>query len=100
MVAYICKNGHNKGRIFWRCPFWKSEETCDLFIWDEDLVGEDVNGVEHVENYKQKELETIELLRELYEGSKKKNMKLQEKSRSEAWAGKIKLFCFVVSFIK
>lgn len=99
MVSYVCKNGRNKGRLFWRCPFWQSEETCDLFIWDEDLVTEDLTVVEEVENYRMKELETVELLRELYEGSKKKNMKMQDKLRAEAWAGKIKLICFVVSLM-
>lgn len=26
-----------KKDFFWRCPFWMSDETCDLFIWYEDL---------------------------------------------------------------
>lgn len=49
MVSYICMNGRNKGMLFWRYLFWKSDDTCDLFIWDEDLVEKDVNGVEKVD---------------------------------------------------
>ena len=37
MVSYQCRNGPNKGRLFWRCPNWSSSETCNLFIWDEDI---------------------------------------------------------------
>lgn len=79
---------YNKGKLFWRCPFWQSEDTCDLFIWDEDLVVKVVNGIEEVDVNKLKDLEIVELLRELYEGLKKKNMKLHSKLKSEAYAGK------------
>ncbi|XP_058735633.1 uncharacterized protein LOC131607640 [Vicia villosa] len=99
MVSYICKNGRNKGRLFWRCPFWQSGDTCDLFIWDEDMVEDYGVGVESVDVNKLKELETVELMREMYQASKKKNMKLQAKLKSEALARKIKMMLLLVSLM-
>src|SRR3954471_13505815 len=37
MTSYRCKNDRNRGRLFWRCPFWQSDETCNLFEWDDDM---------------------------------------------------------------
>lgn len=77
IVSYYYKNGHNKRRLFWRCPFWHGDDTFDLFIWDEDFFeAKDVNGVWNVNGNKLKDLEDVKLLRELYEASKKKNNKL------------------------
>lgn len=38
MISYHCKNGRNKGRIFGICMFWQNEETCNLFIQDDDIA--------------------------------------------------------------
>lgn len=45
------------------------------------------------------ELEEIEVLKELYEFSKKKNKKLQKTLNLESFAGKLKLICFIFSFM-
>ena len=38
MISYHCKNGRNKGRSFGICMFWQNEETCNLFIQDDDIA--------------------------------------------------------------
>ncbi|WJX65968.1 hypothetical protein P8452_50573 [Trifolium repens] len=38
MVMYIAGTRKNYGRRFWRCPRWQTRPTCDMFVWDDDLV--------------------------------------------------------------
>lgn len=57
------------------------------------VEAEDVNGVGDVDVNKLKDLEVVEIFRELNEASKKKN------KRSEAYAVKIKFLYFVVSLM-
>lgn len=41
-----------------RCPFWKGDDTCDLFLWDEDFDKvEDVNGVGNIDGNRLNDLE-------------------------------------------
>lgn len=71
IISYQCKKGPNKGTIFWRCPFWMGDDTCDLFIWDEDMVAKYGNKGESNMN------EVVGNLKELYEDVKKKNKSLK-----------------------
>ena len=96
MVSYQCKKGQNKGRLFWRCPFWRSNETCNLFIWDEDM-GE--KGENEDESIMKSELEVVGYLKVMYEDSKKKNKNLKNKLKSERFSGNFKMLCFLVSFM-
>ena len=96
MVSYQCKKGQNQGRLFWRCPFWRSEETCNLFIWDEDMVAK--SGNEDGSMMKS-EMEAMGYLKVMYEDSKKKNKTLKSKLKSEKFYGNLKMLCFVISFM-
>lgn len=67
---------------------------------DEDIgQGKDVYDVVNEDGSKMKELKVVEVMKKLYESSKKKNKKLQKKLNSEAFAGKLKLIYFVFSFM-
>src|SRR3954462_10501928 len=100
MTSYYCKNGPNKGRLFWRCLFWQGDETCNLFIWDDDIAQR--TGVHEMSDHESKMKEvsiSLETMRELYEISQKKNKKLKVKIKSDVVYGKMKTWCIVVSVI-
>lgn len=67
--------------MFWRCPFWQNEETCNLFIWDGDIAqGKDYYECVDEEWSKDesnvREMQVVESLKELYESPMKKNKRL------------------------
>ncbi|CAL5197604.1 unnamed protein product [Lathyrus oleraceus] len=100
MVSFHCKNGANKGRLFWRCPYWQIHETCNLVILNEDLEeGKDVEEAVNEDGKKTKDLEAVEIWKEFYETSNKKNKKLEKNLKSEEFAGKWKLILIVFSFM-
>ena len=78
-----------KEGFFWRCPFWRSDETCNLFIWDEDM--REKMGNEDESSMKS-ELEAVGYLKVMYEDSKKKNKNLKNKLKSERFSGNLKLY--------
>ncbi|KAJ1438721.1 Zinc finger, GRF-type [Sesbania bispinosa] len=32
------KSVRNSGKMFWRCPNWATENTCNFFRWADDVV--------------------------------------------------------------
>ena len=75
MVSYRCKKGLNKGRLFWRCPFWGSEGTCNLFVWDDDMRED--------ESLIKSGFEEVGYMKVMYKDSKKKTKNLKNKLMSE-----------------
>ncbi|XP_058769370.1 uncharacterized protein LOC131643236 [Vicia villosa] len=103
MVSYRCKNGRNRGRLFWRCPLWQSDETCNLFEWD-DEIGSGHDAIEADEEWtndatKIREMQTFGTLKELYEQEVKKNVEMEMKLGSDGLCGKMKTVCLIVSLI-
>lgn len=104
MITYHCKNGCNKGRLFWRCPFWQIKETYNLFIWDDDMaqtndIIESVAEEWRNDESKMREMQAVKTLNELYESSMKKNVKLHIQMKLDAFSGNLKSICFVLSFM-
>ncbi|WJX90013.1 hypothetical protein P8452_71956 [Trifolium repens] len=64
LMMYCCTKGENKGRLFWRCPYWKSPSTCNFFIWDEFMAdeSEDITGNEIDEPYTNKDVMSVNLV--------------------------------------
>ena len=97
VVMVVCfRTNARRGKInegfFWRCPFWRSYETCNLFIWDED-TGENIGNED--ESNMISELEVVGYLKVMYEDSKKKNKNLKNKLKSERFYANLKMLCFL-----
>lgn len=64
----------------------QGDDTCDLFIYDEDIgQTKDVYDVGNEDESKMNDFEVVDLLKELYGVSKKKNKKLQKKLNSKTF---------------
>lgn len=78
----------------------QGDDTCNLFIWDENIKqGKNVYEFINEDGRKIKELDVVKILKKLSESSKKKNKKLQKKLNSQAFAGKLKLICFIFGYM-
>src|SRR3954468_4994951 len=97
MVMYQCNNGANKGRLFWRCPYWKNADTCNLFIWAEDVGEKSGNEDLTIRNSEFDVMESVGYMKSLYEDARKKNKNLKAKLKILEYHGKIKMLVLVVS---
>src|SRR4051812_33347547 len=98
MVLYQCKNGPNKGRLFWRSPYWRSAHTRDLFICDKDVVEKSGTKDVAITNTELEVMASVGYMKFLYEDSRKKNKNLKTKLKTENFHEILKMFCLVVSF--
>lgn len=99
MVSCQCKNGPNKGRLFWRCPYWRNADTCNMFIWEEDLGAKSGNEDGSIMNSELEIMASMEYMKTLCEESRKKNKNLKTKLKTEKFHGKLKMLCFALSFM-
>ncbi|QCE04852.1 hypothetical protein DEO72_LG8g2893 [Vigna unguiculata] len=86
----------NKGRFFWRCRNWRSDDNCKYFEWvhdGEESVMEEKPEIEEEDDelVGVNDKYVIQLIR--------KNIKLKLKLEAEMTGGKIQFYIFVVAWI-
>lgn len=99
MVSYQSKNVPNKGRLFWIFPYWRSVDTCSLFIWDDDLGANFGNEDGSIMNSELEVMTSMGYKKTLYEESRKKKKNLKTKLKTKIYHGNLKMLCFAMSFM-
>ncbi|XP_024640625.1 uncharacterized protein [Medicago truncatula] len=90
--------GKHIGRQFWRCPYWMMKDTCNMFIWADEVEEiDDTDEIEDVDDVGCKDVSVIAL--GIAEESRKKNVKLYKRFNQERMKGKVSLTLLIVSLI-
>lgn len=67
---------------FFVYPYWRSDYTCNLFLWDEDLGEKYGNADGSIMNSKLEVMVSMGYMKTLYEESRKKNKNLKTKLKT------------------
>ncbi|KAJ1422248.1 Zinc finger, GRF-type [Sesbania bispinosa] len=88
LLLLTSKTASNPGRVFWRCPNWERNSSCNFFRWADEEVLQEEGTSEPMHFVDHQTEETI-----------RKNWKLQKKLGAEKAKAKYLFWLLVVSWV-